>query len=301
MAAIVSMIRTVLQFLWGIVQFLWDCVYVVVQALPNLFKRMVKGDRRQRLQALKQSQSLPKVSLADVVPNASQILLTTDGSEFIFHFNQEGLVRIQTARSQNLTLQAPVAIISQLRQASLAEIVPPPPRPNTPQNIGTAFSTAYYAGISYHHGKPQVVRTVISLDGDVIQQICRDYLAHPQFAAIVSAHHWLATQLLQQLRLSLAGVANMVMGGMSAIAFLLTLLHHFQDLLLQPIHTLDTMLPFLTLSLLPAVIWRLFRQQLLPWLNRTVLRWVMKNASNQDSGLRKFATWGLHKLGILPS
>jgi|GEM_PF-6435061 len=51
---------------------------------------------------------------------------------------------------------------------------------------------------------PLALRTIVGLDGDIIQQIRNDYLEHNRILLIANTHRWLINQLTQKFRISAA-------------------------------------------------------------------------------------------------
>lgn len=116
--------------------------------------------------------------------------------EFIFYLNQSVVQAIQVARYRGERLQIPWRLVTSLQKLALFD------EGNRIQS-GLTFCT-YLVNqqdsqqIGSRHGQ-FVLRTVLSADGDVINQVRRDYIQHPYCLEIVATHHWLINQLLSTL------------------------------------------------------------------------------------------------------
>lgn len=129
---------------------------------------------------------------------------------------------------------------------------------------GLTFSTYY------EQGQFPLVKSSISLDGNIVHQICRDCFTSYEFAyQITAAHYWLTSQLLKQLPLR----ENI---RLNLIAWLISLL--------IAILTLPLYLPFLTsitsfgwvMLLLGIWLLRVVIQYLLQWLFPSLQSWLLR-------------------------
>lgn len=105
--------------------------------------------------------------------------------------------------------------------------------------------------------KQNLLRSVIAIDGDIINQIARDSLQNPYFLEISAAHHWLTNQLLNQLRANLNWIPRLIWLG---FAFGSTWGWSQQEYLASNI---EKHLGYLVLTLLLGVLWMLLPQWLL--------------------------------------
>jgi len=142
--------------------------------------------------------------------------ISIEEGEFIFYLNQSVLQAIQAARYQGERLQIPWRLVASLQKLVLFD----EGRLNRIQS-GLTFCTYYVdQQDSQQMGGRQeqfVLRTVVSADGDVINQVRRDYLQHFYCLEIVATHHWLINQLLSTLQLRSRQFINWLAWGLSVV------------------------------------------------------------------------------------
>ncbi|HBB30878.1 MAG TPA: hypothetical protein DDZ80_12950 [Cyanobacteria bacterium UBA8803] len=137
-----------------------------------------------------------------------------------FTLDKEILQRIKQAKQMGYRLDISRPLLTDLRYVSLID------SENRLQS-GLAFCTYYCRGES----EEALMRSVISLDGDIVNQIRSDCLERPNFCReLASAHYWLIEQLLTQLRLGALvrlnlllsllcwGLALLIVGAMVILA-----------------------------------------------------------------------------------
>ena len=108
-----------------------------------------------------------------------------------FNLDKDTLRKIQHAKETGCQLQVSPTFLADLRYYALTD------GDNRVQSDLT-FCTYFLRGSS----EEAVMRSVISMDGDILHQIKSDCLERPNFCRqIASAHYWLIEQLLSQLRL----------------------------------------------------------------------------------------------------
>ncbi len=254
---------------------------------------------------------------------SEQITVTFEQGEFIFHLTNEGLQQIHQARNNRYELQLPNKLLTNLRQnALLADGL------NKKKQVkrvyfqsGLTFCTHYYIDpeesqqglLNLDKCSSKVVRTVISLDGDIFQQVCKDYLNYPRCWEIISAHHWLINKLLQHLHTSttyyldvffwVMPTLGMICGEFKYLNMICRELkclknigqgqwQDFLDGIIQRQDFLDG-IKMRLLPLLIIVIWELSRDYLLPRFNRWLSRWVWSQLLTPNSFLKSFAKWML--------
>lgn len=129
--------------------------------------------------------------------------------QFMFDLDAETVERLQAAIAHQETLEIPRERIAQLRQSAIWG-----DRDRQFLQSGLTFCTCYPVLRRSQatpgcppttEGLPRtiVLRSVISLDGDILNQIHSSYLAHPNYRNIAAAHYWLIAQLTDQLDISL--------------------------------------------------------------------------------------------------
>ncbi|MFW6358100.1 MAG: hypothetical protein ACOC0N_02620 [Chroococcales cyanobacterium] len=107
-----------------------------------------------------------------------------------FLLDKDALLKIEQAKATRQKLEISDNLLSDFRYYVFFS-------PQAHLQSGFTFLTYY----SEPNSSEILIRSVISLDGEVIQQVRGDCLKDPQFALkITSAHYWLIDQLLGQLR-----------------------------------------------------------------------------------------------------
>lgn len=106
-----------------------------------------------------------------------------------FHLTSATLQEIMQAKQTGDLLQIPKTLLTNLRYYALL---------GYPYRLQTGLTFSTY----YEQGQFPLVKSSISLDGNILHQICRDCFTSDEFAyQITSAHYWLTSQLLKQLPL----------------------------------------------------------------------------------------------------
>lgn len=151
---------------------------------------------------------------ADLAPASPLSLIAAcvrcEEGQFLFDLDAEAVARIQAAIAQQETLPLSRERIAQLRQSAIWG-----DRDRQLLQSGLTFCTCYPVQRRSQAtpgcrptaaGLPRTIvfRTVVSLDGDILNQVRSDYLAHPDCGAIATAHYWLTAQLTDQLDISLS-------------------------------------------------------------------------------------------------
>ncbi|MGK7903631.1 MAG: hypothetical protein AB4352_19940 [Hormoscilla sp.] len=132
----------------------------------------------------------------EVRDNSLAQCIGIEEGELIFYLNQPVLQAIQVARYRGERLQIPWRLVASLQKLALFD------DGNRIQSGLTFCTYLVNQQDGQQIGSRQgqfVLRTVLSADGDVINQVRRDYLQHPYCLEIVATHHWLINQLLSTL------------------------------------------------------------------------------------------------------
>lgn len=159
-----------------------------------------------------------------------------------FHLNEEVLEQIQQARSQGQTLFVRAKFIADFRYYLLFDEY-------SGLNCGINVSTYY----SEDDKEQAVLRSLITLDGNVLYQIDSRYLDRPELTiALTSVHYWLIAQLLDRLKLEGTLWLNFLSWGLSLSAIVPYLFELWQQDNLQ-------LLTIVSMSLSSWVIQKLFR------------------------------------------
>jgi len=135
-------------------------------------------------------------------------------SRFIlFNLDQQLLDGILQAKAEKLRLEISEGLLTELRSYALVD-------GESRLQSGLTFCTAYRFELGRKRvpsaAEEIILRSVISLDGEIINQIRRDSLQDGTWClAIATAHHWLISQLLYQLRIQAREVPHRVAWGLA--------------------------------------------------------------------------------------
>jgi hypothetical protein len=155
--------------------------------------------------------------------NLSSYIRIEEGEVF-FDLNKEALQKIHEVRSRDCSLYIPCDFRLRLLHNTLLkkEVRTLNQRKKTKIYLypELTFYTCYsdqQEGKTLEHTdltpsttKKKLLRSVISLDGDILYQISRSSLQHPYFSEISAAHHWLAAQLLSNLHVTLSWIPKLI-------------------------------------------------------------------------------------------
>ncbi|MGB3692441.1 MAG: hypothetical protein WA896_09280 [Spirulinaceae cyanobacterium] len=159
-------------------------------------------------------------------------------------------------------------------------------------NTGMTFSSYY----QQEQFSQPVIRSFISLDGDIIQQVSNDCLASPRFNLdIIRTHCWLINCLIAELRLDITNKLN----GVSWLLSLLTV-GGFGAVNLEQIQTLDPITYFV-----PIIMSWLFKQGfqrllrlIVPRLGRWFIRQMLFGIFSKTQKMRAMALRVLSMIGV---
>lgn len=120
------------------------------------------------------------------------VWVKVEQGELSFFLYKKIVNQIHQARDNGYSLPIPSGLLASLAYYLLS---------------GITFYSYYHESLENFQTKPTLVndtwrkvRSVVSLDGDVIQQIRKDFLQDPNCAATASAHYWFSDQLLSDFR-----------------------------------------------------------------------------------------------------
>ncbi len=201
-----------------------------------------------------------------------------------FHLDKDILLRIQEAKETGRRLYISRQLLADLRDYALVG------EENSFQSGLTFYSYYLRGGV-----EEALMRSVISLDGDIFHQIRSDCLERPNFCRqVASAHYWLIAQLLARLRLRAFLQLKLLPLGLS---FLIIGLVIIPLILLLIKVNLWLLLPLLIIAwLLQMVLQRLLRL-LLPIFRRLVLRQMLSGLLWRQSWKKKIAKGILARFG----
>lgn len=182
-----------------------------------------------------------------------------------FHLDPDILQRIQEAQKAGCSIYTSRNLLAKLLYYALID------RENRLQT-GLTFCTYYEL-----NGSPEpLMRSVISIDGEILQQIKSECLEYPEFChQMASAHYWLINQLLSKLRLGQVLKLHQLAWGLSwVIAVVIVAIALPFILLLVQVRPWMLIALLLIAWLLQYLLQRLLRR-LLPILGRWVLRQLL--------------------------
>ncbi|MGV2831278.1 hypothetical protein [Myxosarcina sp. GI1(2024)] len=190
-----------------------------------------------------------------------------------FELNQSNLQTIIDARNNNRSLSFSTKNLTNLRYYALLSY--------TCQRSPLVFITNY----SRDREKIAILKSTISAEGKICQQIRRDATINPQlFGYLINSHHWLIFQILTQLSLKSPKFFKwllLVIFLLAAVAILLTIFY-----LLHISNILKTLLAIFSLVLLLAIA-ALFKNKLSAWiLDRLLYGFLTTRFSTRKIGIQ---------------
>ncbi|MGB0560771.1 MAG: hypothetical protein ACPGVO_03085 [Spirulinaceae cyanobacterium] len=183
-----------------------------------------------------------------------------------FHLDSSSLGRVQLARSRGQSLHITRSFLNSFRQYVLFN-------GQGRLQTGVDFTTFYRFG---EYERP-LLKTFISLDGDIIHKISQECLQDERLAEeLTTAHYWLIQQLFDRLRLGIQQLLDRLAWGSTALGVGGYWLSQWQQF-----WQADPRQQLLNLALTFGGSWllKLLLQQALkllaPWLQRQLLRRLM--------------------------
>ncbi|GEM_PF-4251103 len=156
-----------------------------------------------------------KSSGSKVLESVSDIFVTIQHGQFILRVDEGLLAQLQDIQTLGLRLEVPYSLAADLRRFAMFDQF-------GRVQSGLTFCTYYVnwfkstesesTSAARRSGK-MVLRSVVSIDGDVINQVVQDCLQHPDCLQITAAHYWIMNQLLDGLRFNLKLPATLVAGA----------------------------------------------------------------------------------------
>ncbi|NEO99428.1 MAG: hypothetical protein F6K58_12260 [Symploca sp. SIO2E9] len=142
-----------------------------------------------------------------------------------FNLDQNLLLEIQQAQDIGRKLEITRHLLADLRYYALIGFG------NLSQS-GLTFCTYYDKGNGFQEA---MMRSVISIDGDIIHQIRNDCLENQDFGyQLASAHYWLIDQLLAKLRIGALLNLNQLSWGLSGLSVAGSVIPYIQNILDNP-------------------------------------------------------------------
>lgn len=186
-------------------------------------------------------------------------------SRFVrFNLDANLLDKILQARAKQQNVGVSRRLLGELRSYALLDA-------DSCLQPALTFCTDYSKSVSQKPvSENLVMRSVISLDGDIIHQIRHDCLKDSTWClAIATAHYWLIDQLLNQLQIKTVLLFNSLSWGLSLLTVALTLIHYLEQL--NPL----TLLASAVMSWLFQQGYRYLLRLLFPPLRRWLLRQLL--------------------------
>lgn len=222
--------------------------------------------------------------------------MRVEEGEIVFSLNELTLQTLMEVQQRKESLKVPTRQLSRLLVPLRALLILDSPASSRLQS-GVTFKT-YFVDSQTRKGR-FVLRTVISLDGDIIHQVHRDLLTQPDCLKLVEAHHWLMDELLKLLREKTTRLIDGVAWGISALTvWTPDSLLMIRNLMVLPLPTVEGIL----LGLVLPVVVGLILTWALHWLIKPFLvryspqlrRWAFEQLVTQNSWLNRVAqsVWG---------
>jgi hypothetical protein len=150
--------------------------------------------------------------------------ITIEEGQVFFNLNEQALRKIYQVRIRDFPLYVPCSLrLRLLRDALLKREVRKINRRKTTIYLqpGLTFYTCYSdeqetQKLDHSYFTPSMIekknllRSVISPDGDILHQISSSSLQHPYFSEISATHHWLTAQLLNHLHANLNLIPQLI-------------------------------------------------------------------------------------------
>ena len=202
-------------------------------------------------------------------------IMVKEGQIF-FDLNEEVLREIHQARKIKAPLQIPFHLqLCLLRHVLLyVEVVSHKEIKKSKIYLmpgltsGLTFYTCYSDQASVS-GRKNLLRSLISPDGDLLFQISSSSLQHPYFSEISGAHHWLTTQLLKHLYTKLNCIPRSILIVLTVIYFV-SLLGNSSFLIVIKV------LFFPVFLFLSRIVWRLIQPTIIKLAFRMISRLIMR-------------------------
>lgn len=119
---------------------------------------------------------------------------------FNFYLNSQLIAKVKTLQQSNGTIKISKKLLNDFRYYALFG-------QGRSLDTGMTFCTFYQKD----HDFQGVMRSFISLDGDIIQQVCEEWLESPQSTVdIINIHYWLINCLIAELRLKITNKFNVI-------------------------------------------------------------------------------------------
>ncbi len=148
-----------------------------------------------------------KVFILDKKLKVTKCLLdiSWENNEFIFHLERNLVEQLREFKVNFYSLKIDSHLISILYQ-NIFLCLPTKSQKKVYFQYGIAFTTCYHAdntdieaGLKPDIFEAKVIRTFISLDGDIFQQIQKDFLVYSNCYDTLMIHGWLVSKFLQSL------------------------------------------------------------------------------------------------------
>ncbi len=124
-----------------------------------------------------------------------------------FHLNSTTLGRITLAQQRGQSLHIPWPFLTEFWRYALVD-----------SQGGLQSAVSFITMYPLATGEKPLLKTLISLDGDIIHQVCADCLDYPTLTLNLSAaHSWLIHQLLGRLTLGGKSLLNRTAWGFSGL------------------------------------------------------------------------------------
>jgi len=188
-----------------------------------------------------------------------------DHGEFIIRLDITAIAAVQTAQHLHYTLKPPPELLSSLRRYTLVDYYG---RPQSGLTFYTCYADMDQGGSSCDlwQNSQVLLRTVVAVDGDIINQIHDSLLSQPLGREITAAHHWIISNLLADLHADWMHYANLALKTIPIVTVSATVISQVNTFMQDP----ASAVPPIALSCLSFLL-PLARKQIIQFLWRTLL------------------------------
>lgn len=196
--------------------------------------------------------------------------------QICFRLNSQLLAHIAHIQAHQTKLVLSPTNLANLRHYALLNLSPGQQSPFT--QSGLTFATEY--SFEDDQGSISLLKSVISLEGKIAQQLQQELVANPPLLHQISqAHHWLIAEILVQLPLKSKAWYFWLVVSCVAIAIMLI---NISIWYLIPLNYLPKLLICLSIFLLLALVAKtLIRKQLKPWITYHLLQGILAKSTNR--------------------
>ncbi|MDX2100750.1 MAG: hypothetical protein SFW36_23470 [Leptolyngbyaceae cyanobacterium bins.59] len=235
-------------------------------------------------------------------PLGEGVPITIEDGEFAIHLNVSGLEQITVARQQRLVPQVSDPLLQQLRHYALFEESEIRGQNGKLRKVvtmqsGLTFQTYWYGPSSLpthlqtgnRRSGQRALKTIVSLDGDILNQIRREYVNHPYGYDIAMAHYWLVGQLLQSIRSRISATVNKIVWAVPAVCIGWNTVTNLGGLINQVNPDAISRIVLSFLSFAVPLFWEALHDRIMPVVMPPIKRWTLAQLLNPTSPFQSLA------------